>query len=107
QSVVVAIDAARSGDGWQVHGVSATEATGRDARAWAAEAVERGAGEVLLTSIDRDGTRSGYDLELTRSVADVVAVPVIASGGAGGSRDVIEVLTRGRAEAALLASMLH
>jgi len=107
QSVVVAIDAARSGDSWQVHGVSATEPTGRDARAWAGEAVEQGAGEVLLTSIDRDGTRSGYDLELTRAVADAVAVPVIASGGAGGSGDVIEVLTRGGAQAALLASTLH
>lgn len=107
QSVVVAIDAARAADGWQVRGVSATEATGRDARAWAAEAVERGAGEVLLTSIDRDGTRSGYDLELTRAVADAVAVPVIASGGAGSSSDVVDVLALGGAQAALLASMLH
>lgn len=107
QSVVVAIDAARAGDGWQVHGVSATEATGRDARSWAAEAVQRGAGEILLTSIDRDGTRSGYDLELTSAVAESVAVPVIASGGAGSARDVIDVLTRGGAQAALLASMLH
>jgi len=107
QSVVVAIDAAREGDGWQVHGVSATEATGRDARTWASEAVERGAGEVLVTSIDRDGTRSGYDLELTRGVAEAVGVPVIASGGAGSSADVVAVLTRGGAQAALLASLLH
>ena len=107
QSVVVAIDAARSGDGWQVHGVSGTEATGRDARDWAREAVERGAGEVLLTSIDRDGTRSGYELELTRAIADAVRAPVIASGGAGSSADVVEVLTVGRAQAALLASLLH
>lgn len=107
QSVVVAIDAARSGDGWQVLGVSGTEATGRDARDWAREAVERGAGEVLLTSIDRDGTRSGYDLELTGAIADAVRAPVIASGGAGSSADVVKVLTVGRAQAALLASLLH
>jgi cyclase len=71
------------------------------------EAVDRGAGEVLLTSIDRDGTRSGYDVRLTRAVADAVRVPVIASGGAGSSADVVEVLTDGRAQAALLASLLH
>jgi cyclase len=107
QSVVIAIDAARAGDGWEVHGVSATQATGRDARDWAVEAVEAGAGEVLLTSIDRDGTRIGYDLELTRAVAGGVRVPVIASGGAGSAADVVEVLTRGGAQAALLASLLH
>lgn len=107
QSVVVAIDAARIGAGWEVHGVSGTRATGRDARDWAVEAVERGAGELLLTSIDRDGTRSGYDLELTRAIADRVRVPVIASGGAGSGQDVVDVLTRGGAQAALLASLLH
>jgi cyclase len=107
QSVVIAIDAARSGDGWEVHGVSGSEPTGRDARDWAVEATERGAGEVLLTSIDRDGTRSGYDVELTRAVADRVRVPVIASGGAGGAADIAEVLTSGCAQAALLASLLH
>ncbi|HEX9609730.1 MAG TPA: imidazole glycerol phosphate synthase subunit HisF [Candidatus Limnocylindria bacterium] len=107
QSVVVAIDAARGGPAWQVRGVSGTQATGRDAREWAREAVERGAGELLLTSIDRDGTRSGYDIELTRSIADAVRAPVIASGGAGSSSDVVEVLTEGRAQAALLASLLH
>lgn len=107
QSVVVAIDAAAHGDGWQVRGVSATEATGREATDWAREAAERGAGEVLLTSIDRDGTHSGYDLELTRAVVASVTVPVIASGGAGSSLDVVEVLTHGGAQAALLASVLH
>jgi cyclase len=107
QSVVVAIDAARAGAGWQVHGVSGTQATGRDAGEWAREAVESGAGELLLTSIDRDGTRSGYDLELTRTIADAVRAPVIASGGAGSSADVVDVLTRGHAQAALLASLLH
>ena len=107
QSVVVAIDASRVESGWQVHGVSGTQATGRDARAWAREAVERGAGEVLLTSIDRDGTRSGYDLELTRAISDAVRAPVIASGGAGSSRDVAQAFTIGGAQAALLASLLH
>lgn len=107
QSVVVAVDAARRDDGWEVHGVSGTLATGRDAREWAREAVDRGAGEVLLTSIDRDGTRSGYDLALTRAIAEAVKAPVIASGGAGSSRDVVDVLTSGGAQAALLASLLH
>jgi imidazole glycerol-phosphate synthase subunit HisF len=107
QSVVVAIDAARAPQGWEVRGVSGTAGTGRDAREWAREAVERGAGELLLTSIDRDGTRSGYDLELTRAVAGGVRAPVIASGGAGTVDDVVEVLTRGGAQAALLASLLH
>lgn len=108
QSVVIAIDAAaHSAGGWRVRSVAATEETGRDAVAWAREATERGAGEVLLTSIDRDGTRSGYDLELTRAVADAVRVPVIASGGGGSAGDVAAVLDRGGASAALLASTLH
>ncbi len=107
QSVVVAVDAARRADGWEVRSISGTTDTGRDARDWAREAVERGAGEILLTSIDRDGTRSGYDLELTRAVAERIGAPVIASGGAGTVDDVAEVLTRGGAQAALLASLLH
>ncbi|HEX7171332.1 MAG TPA: HisA/HisF-related TIM barrel protein [Candidatus Limnocylindria bacterium] len=108
QSVVVAIDAAAAVDGgWRVRSVAATEETGRDAVVWAREAVERGAGELLLTSIDRDGTRSGYDLGLTRAVADAVRVPVIASGGGGSAADVAAVLTEGSASAALLASTLH
>jgi cyclase len=108
QSVVVAIDAAAdAAGGWRVRSVAATEETGRDAVAWAREAVERGAGEVLLTSIDRDGTRTGYDLDLTRAVADAVRVPVIASGGGGSADDVRDVLTTGGASAALLASTLH
>ena len=107
QSVVVAIDAAADpGGGWRVRSVAATEETGRDAVTWAREAVERGAGEVLLTSIDRDGTRSGYDLDLTGAVAAAVRVPVIASGGGGSVDDVADVLTAG-ASAALLASTLH
>jgi imidazole glycerol-phosphate synthase subunit HisF len=107
QSVVVAIDAARSGESWAVRSVSGTREAGRDAVAWAREAVERGAGEILLTSIDRDGTRAGYDLELTRAVSTAVPVPVIASGGAGTARDIVEALTVGGASAALLASLLH
>ena len=108
QSVVVAIDAAReSGTGtWRVRSVAATEATGRDAVTWAREAVERGAGELLVTSIDRDGTRSGYDIALTGAIAGSVRVPVIASGGAGSADDVADVLEAGAA-AALLASTLH
>ena len=107
QSVVVAIDAAGSSDAaWRVRSVAATEETGRDAVAWAREAVERGAGELLVTSIDRDGTRSGYDLALTGAIAGDVRVPVIASGGAGSARDVADVLDAGAA-AALLASTLH
>jgi imidazole glycerol-phosphate synthase subunit HisF len=106
QSVVVAMDAARSTGSWKVRAVAATEETGRDAVAWASEAVERGAGELLVTSIDRDGTRAGYDVALTASIADAVRVPVIASGGAGSAGDVAEVLEAG-ASAALLASTLH
>jgi cyclase len=108
QSVVVAIDAARLGGdaAWRVRSVAATEETGRDAVAWAREAVERGAGELLVTSIDRDGTRSGYDLALTGAIAGDLRVPVIASGGAGSAEDVADVLDAG-ASAALLASTLH
>ncbi|CAN5739279.1 imidazole glycerol phosphate synthase subunit HisF [soil metagenome] len=107
QSVVVAIDAIRSGAGWRVRSVSGRRDAAPDAITWAREAVERGAGEILLTSIDRDGTRAGYDLELTRAVSAAVPVPVIASGGAGTARDIVEALTVGGASAALLASLLH
>jgi cyclase len=107
QSVIVAIDALRAGEGWAVRAASATQDARRDAVAWARDAVEAGAGELLLTSIDRDGTRSGYDLALTRAVAEAVRVPVIASGGAGSIDDVAAVLTEGGASAALLASVLH
>ncbi|CAN5716756.1 imidazole glycerol phosphate synthase subunit HisF [soil metagenome] len=109
QSLIISIDAAKSaeGDGWHVRGVSGTVGTGRDVVEWAREAVLRGAGEVLLTSIDRDGTRSGYDLALTRAVSDSVPVPVIASGGAGGIDHIVAALTTGGASAALLASLLH
>jgi len=101
QAVVVAIDAS-SGEVWSHAG---TRPTGRRATEWAREAQERGAGEVLLTSIDTDGTREGYDLEVTRAVAEAVSIPVIASGGAGEARHVAEALEV--AQAALLASILH
>lgn len=101
QAVVVAIDAA----GREVRTRAGTEPTGRDAVDWAAEAEERGAGEILLTSIDADGTRKGYELELTKAVADAVSIPVIASGGAGEARHVAAALEV--AQAALLASILH
>jgi cyclase len=109
QSLVIAIDAAAAPDGagWTVRGVAGTAETGRDAVAWAREAVERGAGEILLTSIDRDGTRSGYDIGLTAAVSGAVNVPVIASGGAGSAADIAEALSAGGASAALLAGILH
>lgn len=101
QAVVIAIDAASG----HVYARAGTAPTGWAAVAWAAEAEERGAGEILLTSIDADGTRAGYDLELTRAVADAVSIPVIASGGAGEARHVADALEV--AQAALLASILH
>jgi cyclase len=108
QCVVIAIDAKREGDGWgvYVHG-GREKVEGRDAVSWAVEAVERGAGEVLLTSMDRDGTSEGYDIELTRAVADAVAVPVIASGGAGRLEHLSEAIAAGRADAVLCASIFH
>jgi len=101
QAVVVAIDA----EGGRVRSHAGTVAAGREATAWAREAEELGAGEILLTSIDADGTRQGYDLELTSSVASAVSLPVIASGGAGNAAHVAAAL--GVAQAALLASILH
>jgi imidazole glycerol-phosphate synthase subunit HisF len=101
QAVVVAIDA----EGGRVRSHAGTLSVGRDATEWAREAEERGAGEILLTSIDADGTREGYDLHLTASVAGAVSLPVIASGGAGNARHVADAL--GVAQAALLASILH
>ena len=111
QCIVVAVDARRESDGaqprWGVHTHGGRHPAGRDAVAWAAEAVERGAGEILLTSMDRDGTGQGYDLELTRAVARAVPVPVVASGGAGSPEHLREVLTTGEADAALAASIFH
>jgi imidazole glycerol-phosphate synthase subunit HisF len=108
QCVVIAIDAKREDDGWGVYvNGGRVRVDERDAVGWAAEAVERGAGEVLLTSMDRDGTNDGYDLELTRAVADAVSVPVIASGGAGELSHLSEAITGGGADAVLCASIFH
>jgi cyclase len=108
QCVVIAIDARRRDGGWDVYvNGGRTPVEGREAVAWAVEATERGAGEVLLTSMDRDGTTDGYDLELTRAVADAVAVPVIASGGAGELRHLSEGVLEGHADAVLCASIFH
>jgi cyclase len=108
QCVVVAIDAKAHGGGWDVYvNGGRTLVEGREAVGWAREATERGAGEVLLTSMDRDGTTDGYDLELTRAVADAVAVPVIASGGVGELRHLVEGVTEGGADAVLAASIFH
>lgn len=107
QAVVVAIDARRNGERFEVFAAGGREATGREAIQWATEAASRGAGEILLTSMDRDGTKSGFDCELTRLVAETVSIPVIASGGAGSARDFVEVFRTGRAHAALAASIFH
>ena len=107
QAVIVAIDARREGDHFAVYSRSGTTAASRDAVEWAREAEARGAGEILLTSMDRDGTRSGFDCEMTAAVSTAVNIPVIASGGAGGFDDFVEVFTAGRADAALAASIFH
>ena len=107
QAVLVAIDAKREGNHFAVFSRSGTTAAGRDAVEWAREAEARGAGEILLTSIDRDGTKAGYDCEMTSAVSAAVSIPVIASGGAGGLDDFVEVFTRGAADAALAASIFH
>ena len=108
QAVVVAIDAKKSaGYDFQVYSRSGTAAVGMEAAAWAREACGRGAGEILLTSIDRDGTRSGFDTALTSVVSSAVPIPVIASGGAGSAAHFLEVFTAGRADAALAASVFH
>ncbi|MBW4514428.1 MAG: imidazole glycerol phosphate synthase subunit HisF [Timaviella obliquedivisa GSE-PSE-MK23-08B] len=119
--IVIAIDARRRTDpnntdpnntdlenpGWDVYVRGGRENTGIDAIAWAKEVAERGAGELLITSMDADGTQAGYDLALTRIIAEQVQIPVIASGGAGNCEHIYDALTEGRAEAALLASLLH
>jgi imidazole glycerol-phosphate synthase subunit HisF len=107
QAVIVAIDAKLDGDRFAVYARSGSTAAGRDAVEWAREAESRGAGEILLTSIDRDGTKAGFDCPLTAAVSLAVSIPVIASGGAGGLDDFVEVFTAGRADAALAASIFH
>lgn len=107
QCVVCAIDAKRREGGWEVYLNGGRIATGIDAVQWAAEAAERGAGEILLTSMDCDGQKNGYDLELTRTVSENVDVPVIASGGAGTLEHFYDALTAGKADAVLAASLFH
>ncbi len=122
QCIVVAIDAKRrsaqdeqrigadgraAGAGWDVYSHGGRKNTGRDALAWAVETAQRGAGEILLTSMDRDGTRSGFDLELTRAVSDAVSVPVIASGGVGTLAHLADGVQQGGADAVLAASIFH
>lgn len=107
QCIVASIDAKRTGGSWRVHVAGGRTPTDLDAVAWARECVRRGAGEILLTSIDRDGARDGYDLALTRAVAEAVDVPVIASGGAGNAAHVCAAITEGGADAALVAGILH
>ena len=107
QCVVLAIDAKRVDDGYEVFLDGGRTATGKDAVAWAREGAERGAGEILLTSMDRDGTEDGYELDLTRAVADAVDIPVIASGGAGELPHLVDAVERGGADAVLCASIFH
>lgn len=107
QCIVVAIDAKRKQDSWEVYTHSGTKPTGIDAVEWAKEACEKGCGEILLTSMDADGTKAGYDIELTRTIVRSVDVPVIASGGCGTIEHIVEVLKRGGADAALAASIFH
>ena len=107
QCVVVAIDAKATNGGWQIFTHGGREATGIDVVAFAEQAVEHGAGEILLTSMDRDGVKAGYDISLTRAVADAVTVPVIASGGAGNAAHMAAAALEGKASAVLAASIFH
>ena len=111
QCIVVAIDAKRRGDspddGWEVFTHGGRTPTGRDAIEWAREVYDRGAGEILLTSMDADGTKAGYDLELTVAISESISIPVIASGGAGNLDHMVEVLEKGKADAVLAASIFH
>ncbi len=110
QCIVIAIDAKKSlntKSGWEVFVKGGREATGIDALEWALQTTKLGAGEILLTSMDADGTKEGYDIDLTQKIADIVNVPVIASGGAGRLSDIVDVFKKTKADAALLASLLH
>ena len=107
QCIVVAIDAKKKAPSWEVYTHGGRKARGLDAVEWAKKAVELGAGEILLTSMDKDGTKDGYDIALTRSVSMAVTVPVIASGGAGRLEHLLDAFTEGMADAALAASIFH
>jgi cyclase len=107
QCIVVAIDAKKKGKNWEVYSNGGKKPTGTDAIEWVKECEERGAGEILLTSIDSDGTRHGFDLELTMEVAKTVRIPIIASGGAGKLSDFSDVFKKGKADAALAAGLFH
>ena len=107
QAIVIAVDVKRDGDGWKVWVSAGTKPTGLDAIEWVQEVESLGAGEILLTSMDADGHKAGYDDRLNAAVADAVSIPVIASGGAGGPEDILRVLTKGKADAALAASIFH
>jgi cyclase len=107
QCIVVAIDAKKAGDGWEVFINGGRTPTGIDAIGWAKRMESYGAGEILLTSMDYDGTKAGYDIALTSEISDTIGVPVIASGGAGSPEDLYQALTKGRADAVLAASIFH
>jgi len=107
QSIIVAIDAKKRGKIWEVMIKGGREKTGIDAVEWAKRVQKLGAGEILLTSMDKDGTKNGYDLELTKKISEAVNIPVIASGGAGNLESILEVLKKGKADAALAASIFH
>jgi cyclase len=107
QCIVVAIDAKHVSDHWEVFTHGGRNPTGLDACDWATQMEQYGAGEILLTSMDRDGTKAGYDLDLTRTISDAVGIPVIASGGVGNLEHIYDGLTRGNASAALAASIFH
>jgi len=107
QCIVVAIDAKRKDESWEVYIYGGTKPTGLDVLEWAKKVENLGAGEILLTSMDKDGTKDGYDLELTRAVSEAVNIPLIASGGAGNLEHLFQALTEGKADAALAASIFH
>jgi len=107
QCIVLAIDTKRNTNSWDVYINGGRTPTGKDVVEWAKQGVALGAGEILLTSMDCDGTKSGYDLELTKKISESVNVPIIASGGAGNNQDFYEVFTKGKADAALAASLFH